>query len=78
MGPDSLAVTFEQQRLSYRELNLRANHLAHHLLITILAVFKAGGAYLPLDPHQPPARLRNILEHSGSGYILAAKKFASV
>ena len=30
-APDSLAVTFEQQRLSYRELNLRANHLAHHL-----------------------------------------------
>ncbi|HET8846577.1 MAG TPA: condensation domain-containing protein, partial [Ktedonobacteraceae bacterium] len=29
--PDALAVTFEQQRLTYRQLNERANQLAHHL-----------------------------------------------
>ena len=29
--PDAIALTFEQQHLTYRELNERANQLAHHL-----------------------------------------------
>ena len=62
---------FNEQQLSYAELNHRANQLAHHLrslgvgaevvvglcverslemLIGLLGVLKAGGAYLPLDP----------------------------
>jgi amino acid adenylation domain-containing protein len=30
--PDSTAVVFEDQQLTYRELNSRANHLAHYLI----------------------------------------------
>jgi surfactin family lipopeptide synthetase A len=29
--PDAVAVVFEDQRLTYRELNIRANQVAHHL-----------------------------------------------
>ena len=29
--PDAVAVTFEDQQLTYRELNIKANQLAHHL-----------------------------------------------
>src|SRR6266436_5511291 len=29
--PEAVAVVFEDQRLTYRELNVRANQLGHHL-----------------------------------------------
>jgi amino acid adenylation domain-containing protein len=32
------------------------------LVVAILATLKAGGAYLPLDPENPPGRLRFLLE----------------
>jgi len=66
-SPDSIALVYEDIHLSYREVNERANKLAHyirireeiepdtlialcldrseHMLISILAVLKAGGAY---------------------------------
>ena len=34
------------------------------LPVALLAVLKAGGAYLPLDPKQPAERLRQILADS--------------
>ncbi|MFI9722809.1 amino acid adenylation domain-containing protein [Streptomyces sp. NPDC052396] len=37
-----------------------------HMLIGLLAVVKAGGAYLPLDPGTPPERLRHILAEAGA------------
>jgi len=40
------------------------------LVTTILAVFYADGAYMPLDPQQPPVRQRQILAHSGVGLVL--------
>ncbi|HEY9402415.1 MAG TPA: amino acid adenylation domain-containing protein [Pyrinomonadaceae bacterium] len=49
--------------------------LAHRgldLLTAILAVFKAGGAYLPLDPHNPAARLTQVLRQSGAALVLVS------
>ncbi|MEZ4765350.1 MAG: AMP-binding protein [Calditrichia bacterium] len=31
-APENIAVRYERQQLTYRELNKRANQLAHHLL----------------------------------------------
>ncbi|MBG0815522.1 thioester reductase domain-containing protein [Planomonospora sp. ID82291] len=41
-------------------------------VVAILGVLKAGGAYLPLDPSHPPARLRDILRESGARVTLSA------
>jgi amino acid adenylation domain-containing protein len=46
------------------------------LLIAILAVWQAGGAYLALDPQDPPARLRQLLINSRCPFVLAGARFA--
>jgi amino acid adenylation domain-containing protein len=94
--PMACAVTWEEQELSYGDLNCRANRLARGLvaagvgpemlvtvlaergaglLIAMLAIWKAGGVYLPLDPHHPVPRLLQTLEQSGSRYLLVSDGF---
>ncbi|MCF2946282.1 non-ribosomal peptide synthetase, partial [Paenibacillus tarimensis] len=88
---DRTALVHEGQRLTYRELNSRANALAHRLrtggvgretvvavmmersagmITALLAVLKAGGAYLPIDPAYPQERVEFMLEDSGAGWLL--------
>nr|BFE78408.1 hypothetical protein GCM10020093_010090 [Planobispora longispora] len=40
------------------------------LLAALLAVWKAGGAYLPLDPAYPPSRQTAMLDDSGARVVL--------
>lgn len=40
------------------------------MMVAIMAVLKAGGAYLPLDPDYPEERIRFILEDSGARVLL--------
>ncbi|HET9676631.1 MAG TPA: condensation domain-containing protein, partial [Solirubrobacterales bacterium] len=83
--PDAVAVELEESRLTYRQLDERANRLAHHLrrhgvgpetlvglamersldmLAGVIAVLKAGGGYVPLDPEYPKERLAHMLDDS--------------
>ena len=92
--PDDVALIYENEKLNYRELNERANRLAHHLvdhgvgpealvgicleqpidmIVSLLAIFKAGGAYLPLDPAYPKERLSFMIEDSAVPVIITAK-----
>jgi amino acid adenylation domain-containing protein len=95
--PGALAVVFAEQQLSYRELNERANQLAHYLqtlgvvpeqivgimmnrslemVISVLAVLKAGAAYLPLDPEYPQERLSFMLNDADAKALLTQSKLA--
>ncbi|MHC2320244.1 amino acid adenylation domain-containing protein [Bradyrhizobium diazoefficiens] len=91
-APDAVAVVCEDERLSYAELNARANRLAHHLIalgvrpdqpvaicverspmmvVGLLAILKAGGSYMPLDPAYPSARLHQVLDDAAPPLLLA-------
>ncbi|KUO12352.1 non-ribosomal peptide synthetase [Streptomyces sp. DSM 15324] len=41
------------------------------LLVAILGVLRAGGAYLPLDPAYPVERLAYMLDDSGAGIVVS-------
>ena len=88
--PDAVAVATLGQRLSYRELDRRANGLAHQLvgegtvavempsspefLVAVLAAFKAGAAYLPVDPDWPEQRRAFLLEDARVGTVLTRER----
>ncbi|MFG1989888.1 amino acid adenylation domain-containing protein [Actinoplanes sp. NPDC048988] len=42
------------------------------LVVAMLAVLKAGGAYLPLDPAQPAERRRTMIEDAGCRFLVGA------
>jgi microcystin synthetase protein McyA len=92
---DNIAVVYENTKLTYQELNEKANMLAHYLrslgvgadvlvaimvnrspnmIIGLLGVLKAGGAYISLDPKDPEERLQHILEDAGVSIILTDSK----
>jgi amino acid adenylation domain-containing protein len=96
--PESVAVISEEEQVTYRELNERANRLAHYLrdsgvgpeilvglclertpdlFVSLLAVLKAGGAYLPLDPSDPQSRLAYMLEDAAITVVLTQNHLRS-
>ncbi|HEX2185792.1 MAG TPA: amino acid adenylation domain-containing protein, partial [Chloroflexota bacterium] len=46
------------------------------LIVSILAVLKAGGCYVPLDPGYPPERLRLMLADSSARVLLSRSDLA--
>jgi amino acid adenylation domain-containing protein len=85
------ALLFQDQTLTFDQINSRANQLAHHLLasgmgaeatigvmlergpeslVALLAVFKAAGCYLPLDPVYPPERLAFMLADAQASLLI--------
>ena len=94
-SPLNPAVICNGEWLSYEELNVRANRLAHWLIecgvgpdvlvgicldrspsiiVAILAVLKAGGAYLPIDLSYPSDRLEFMLSDAHAALLLTETK----
>ena len=91
-NPRAVAVESRDGSVTYEELNLRANFLAHHLIdsgvmhgdivglsmnrsldmiVSMLAVLKAGAAYLPLEESSPPARRGKYLKDARVAHVIA-------
>ena len=49
-----------------------------NMMIAVLAVLKAGGAYLPLDPNYPPQRLDYMVKDSGVSLQLNQKSLTEL
>lgn len=96
---DSIAIEHHGLRLTYGELNCRANQLGRFLLnqgvgpdrvvgicldrsvnmvVALLGIMKAGGAYLPLDPNYPKARLQHMLEDASPELVLTETELAGL
>ncbi|KAJ7769954.1 hypothetical protein B0H16DRAFT_1776921 [Mycena metata] len=48
-----------------------------HLVIALLAILKAGSAYVILDPDHPEERLRLILDDINAPFVISSSNFAS-
>ncbi|HEY6320896.1 MAG TPA: amino acid adenylation domain-containing protein, partial [Thermoanaerobaculia bacterium] len=91
-GPQRLALIYGQERMTYGELNGRADALARRLrelgvgpertvgllmerrpalIVAILAVLEAGGAYLPLAADSPADRLAFVLDDAAVHLVIA-------
>jgi amino acid adenylation domain-containing protein len=46
------------------------SHRSPEMIIGLLAILKAGGCYLPIDPGYPDGRIKYMLEDSGAGILV--------
>ncbi|MDQ4011666.1 MAG: amino acid adenylation domain-containing protein, partial [Actinomycetota bacterium] len=97
--PDETALVCGDARMSFAELNARANRLAHHLIglgagpervvalalprsvemvVALLAVFKAGGVYLPIDPELPADRIGFVLRDAAPVLVVTTSTGGNV
>ncbi|MFB7620583.1 amino acid adenylation domain-containing protein [Kitasatospora sp. NPDC056181] len=96
--PDATALVFRETRVSFADLDARANRLARHLaghgvgpesvvavlvergltsVVALLAVLKAGGAYLPVDPDHPADRVAAMLADAAPAVVVADEATAA-
>ncbi len=89
---ERIAATYQQECLSYGELDRLSNQLAHALieagigkedfvgvymerslemLVGLLGIWKAGAAYVPLDPAYPRERIALMIQDAGMKVILS-------
>jgi len=97
--PDAIAVELGDARWTYRQLDARANQIAHvlrargvgpevvvgialerslDLVASILGVSKAGGAWVPMDPHLPAARLQYLADMASPALVVDAALLAAI
>jgi amino acid adenylation domain-containing protein/non-ribosomal peptide synthase protein (TIGR01720 family) len=91
-SPEHIAARFEEQSITYAELENRSDELALHLrsqgveaetlvglyvqrsldmVIGLLGILKAGGAFVPLDPDFPAERIDLMLEDAQPSVVVS-------
>ncbi|MEA5549588.1 amino acid adenylation domain-containing protein [Anabaena cylindrica UHCC 0172] len=89
--PERIAITYDNESLTYQELDRRSNRIARYLqslgisaekrvviclerspemIIAMLAVVKAGGVYVPVDPAYPDDRIEFTITDCEAELIL--------
>ena len=97
LTPNGVAVVCDHTRLTFAELNARANQLANYLrkrgvgpevrvaicversvemIVGLLAILKAGGTYVPLEPSFPEERIAFIQADSQACVLLTQKNLS--
>lgn len=95
--PKKIAIVCEKEKITYQELNEKANCLAHSLedkginkndvigimqnrsitmIVSILAVLKAGGTYILIDNMLPNTRVKYMLSNSNSKLLLVDNDYS--
>jgi len=90
--PETVAVEFEDKKLTYKELDTITNQLGNllvkngvtkntlvgvyierslEMIIALMGILKAHGAYVPIDPSYPNERIDYMIEDSGVKIILS-------
>ncbi|HMK90598.1 MAG TPA: amino acid adenylation domain-containing protein, partial [Methylocystis sp.] len=62
VGPDQVVGLFDERGLDF--------------LVAVLAIFKAGGAYMPLEPAYPDWRVVQVLKESQAALVLAGPRLS--
>jgi len=65
-----LAACLQEQGISVGGLVALYMHRSPEMVVALLAILKAGAAYIPLDTEYPAERLTLMLEDASPGYIL--------
>ncbi|WP_329209909.1 amino acid adenylation domain-containing protein [Streptomyces sp. NBC_00683] len=95
-APGAVAVEAGDRSLSFAELDVRANRLAHRLraagvgpestvavlldrsvdlVVSLLAVWRAGGGFVPMDPVLPAGRIAGMVEDARVGVALTSARY---
>ncbi len=94
--PEKVAVSYENQKVTYDELNKSSNQIAAYLvksglkaenivcvmlersplfIRSVMGIWKAGGAYMPIDISYPVQRKLSILKDSKANKIITLSKY---
>ena len=67
---DALAALLQAHGVLVETVVGVALHRSMETIVALLAILKAGGVYLPLDPAYPPERLAYMLRDAGAALVL--------
>lgn len=95
--PDKVAVCWKNETITYSQLNVKTNQIAHYLskqgfqpeqlgaillersstyVMIVLAIWKLGGAYIPIDIEFPEKRILSMAENAD--FLITVSEFASL